>query len=221
MAKNENTHLKNRHTLYLARSGHGKSQCLKRRAPIKPKGERVVLWDTNRDHDAHRFYKPSEFFRALERAEKSGKGFRIAYAGKGGDVDLFEDWCAAVWEILDGNKITHMVAEEYGAACENAGPIQIKRHPYHKRLWQESRKYGGIWHATSQRPQSISKDSVENAGAIWAGGMGGLAAKRIGQEIDIHQSELMQISPGDFYYWEPGPTPAEKIHVFTPHTMKA
>lgn len=147
----------------------------------------------------------------------SGQGFRIAYTGPG-DVDLFEDVCAAVWEILDGNKITHFVAEEYGAACEGPGPIQIRRHPNHKRLWQEGRKYGLQWHATSQRPQSISKDAVENAGAIWAGSMGLNAAKRIGQEIDLRPDEIRAVQPGNFWYWTPS-KPAEAIHVFTPRTV--
>ncbi|ACR13858.1 hypothetical protein [Teredinibacter turnerae] len=215
MARHENTRLKNLHTLYLARSGHGKSQALKRRSGIAAAGQRVVLWDTNKDHDAHRFDKPALFFRALSRAHQSGKGFRIAYTGEGGNIDLFEDVCAAVWNILDGRTLTHFIAEEYGAACEGPGPIQLKRHPFHKRLWQEGRKYGLVWHATSQRPQSISKDSIENAGRIWAGGMGMNAAKRIGQEIDVDFGQLRDITPGDFFRWEPAKQ-AEKIHVFTP-----
>lgn len=146
-------------------------------------------------------------------AERSGRGYRIAYAGEGGDVDLFEDVCAAVWSYLDGGRETHFIAEEYGAACEGAGPIQIKRHPYHKRLWQEGRKYGLIWHATSQRPQSISKDALENAGVIWAGNMGLNAAKRVGQEIDKRPDELRDLQIGEFYRWDISGK-AEKHNIF-------
>ena len=175
----------------------------------------MVLWDTNKDHDAHRYETPGSFFRALKKANDSGRGFRIAFSGEG-NTELFEDWCAAVWSILDGNKITYMIAEEYGAACVDAGPISIKRYPYHKRLWQESRKYGGIWQATSQRPQSVSKDAVENAGIIWAGSMGMLAAKRVGSEIDVDTSDLRQTQPGDFWYWDTTMLRGEKQHIFTP-----
>ncbi len=144
----------------------------------------------------------------------SGKGYRIAYTGQS-DPDLFEDVCAAVWDVLDGRHITRFVVEEYGAACEGAGPIQIKRHPFHKRLWQEGRKYGLIWDATSQRPQSISKDAVENAGVIWAGNMGLNAAKRVAQEIDLRPDDLRALNVGEFYRWEPSAN-AEKIKVFQP-----
>lgn len=173
------------------------------------------MWDTNKDHDARRYERPADFFRALKKANASGRGFRIAYTGEG-TPDLFEDWCAAVWSILDGHKLTYMVAEEFGAVCHNAGPLLMSQSPNHKRLWQESRKYGGIWHCTSQRPQSITKDAIENAGEIYAGSMGTLAAKRVGAEIEVDPKELRATQPGDFWYWNISMLRAEKQHIFTP-----
>ena len=61
----------------------------------------------------------------------------------------------------------------------------VQKSPYHRKLWSQGRKYGLVIHATSQRPQSITKDSVENAAVIWAGNMGDLAAKRVGQAISV------------------------------------
>ncbi|WP_245929386.1 hypothetical protein [Agarilytica rhodophyticola] len=191
-----------------------------RKAEPLARGSRVILWDTNKDHRKYQgttvygFNKPAKFFDALRRSVESGKGFKIAYTGEG-DTELFEDFCAVIWSVLDGNKETHVVAEEYGAACEGAGPIQIKRHPYHKKCWQEGRKYNLIWQATSQRPQSISKDAVENAGIIWAGSMGLNAAKRVGAEIDVKVDQLRALRVGEFYRWDiSGDT--EKVKVFTP-----
>lgn len=214
MAINENTNHKNKHTLYLARSGYGKTQTLKRRGGIPSSGARVVLWDNNKDHEAHRFSELGAFFRALMAANKSGRGFRIAYTGEAAP-ELFEDWAAGVWSILDGRKITHLLIEEYSDCCPSAGALSLKNNKYHRRLWTQSRKYGGIISATSQRPQLISKDSLGNAGEIWASSMDNSAAKRVGAEIDRHFSELRDCKVGEFFHWQAGKD-AQKIKVFTP-----
>lgn len=213
MAKNENTSLKNLHTLYMATSGYGKSQTLKRRGGIEKTGARVVLWDNNKDHDAHRFEKLSDFARAVARANKSGKGFRIAYVGEA-SANAFEIWANIYWEILDGNRITFGVIEEYADCCRGAGALSADIDKYHRRLWTQSRKYGGIIHATSQRPQLVSKDCLL-AGVLWAGFMDQLAAKRFASELDISAAELRTCGVGEFYYRNNGST-AEKIKVFEP-----
>jgi hypothetical protein len=152
--------------------------------------------------------------RALARAHRSGKGFRIAYTGEASPA-AFEVWSHAYWEILDGNLETYGVIEEYSDCCEGPGAINYKRMVYHRRLWTQSRKYGGILQATSQRPQLISKDALGNAGIIWASSMDLAAAKRVAAEIDIHQSDLRGCLPGEFYYRNNG-EPPEKHCVFTP-----
>ncbi len=192
----------------------GKSQTLKRKGGIPKRSSRVVFWDNNKDHDAHRFDKMSGFFDALDRANKSGKGFRIAYTGEA-SPDLFEDWAEGVWDILDGRKTTHLVVEEYSDCCTGPGLLSIKKEKYHRRLWTQSRKYGGILLATSQRPQLISNDSIGNVGQIWAGSMDLPAAKRIGGEIGIDRKQIQALPAGHFFHWKGG-LDVERVHVFTP-----
>lgn len=173
-----------------------------------------MLWDTNRDHPAHRYEKLGDFARAVGAANKSGRGFRLAYCGNP-SPDAFEIWSAIFWEILDGNKITAGVVEEYSDCCRGAGLLSQKNDFNHRRLWTQGRKYGGIIHATSQRPQLISKDALGNAGIIWASSMDTAAAKRVAAEIDIHMDDLKRCQVGEFFYRNNG-SDAEKIKVFTP-----
>ncbi len=156
----------------------------------------------------------SEFARAVARANKSGQGFRLAYTGEP-SPDAFEIWAAIYWEILDGKKITFGVIEEYSDCCRGAGALSQKNDTYHRRLWTQGRKYGAIIHATSQRPQLISKDALGNAGIIWASSMDTLAAKRIAAEMDIGADDLRGCQVGEFFYRNNG-AQAEKIKVFTP-----
>jgi hypothetical protein len=174
----------------------------------------VVLWDNNRDHPAHQYTNLAEFIRALGRGHKSGRGFRIAYTGDPSPA-AFEVWAHGLWEILDGNRETYVLIEEYSDCCPGAGPLNPKSFFYHRRLWTQGRKYGAIIHATSQRPQLISKDALGNAGIIWGSHMDLSAAKRVAAELDIHHNELRACLPGEFFYRSNG-APAEKLRVFTP-----
>ncbi|WP_245573512.1 hypothetical protein [Marinimicrobium agarilyticum] len=176
----------------------------------------MVLWDPNRDHDARRYEKPADFFRALKKCHASGKGYRVALTPPKPSPDMFEDWCAALWAVLDGHHLTYAIAEEYGAVCRNAGGIDVQRDENHYLCWTQGRKFGLVWQATSQRPQSISKDALENAGIIYAGSMGTLAAKRVGAEIEVDAKALRATQRGNFWYWDTGMLRAEERHIFTP-----
>lgn len=174
----------------------------------------MLLWDPNKDHPAHQVEKLSEFARVVERAEKSGRGFRIAYTGDP-SPDAFEIFCQVYWEILDGNKITYAQVEEYSDCCRGPGLLSQVKDYAHRRCWTQSRKYGGIIQATSQRPQLISKDALGNAGILWASSMDLSAAKRVAAEMDISADELRNCRVGEFFYRNNG-NDAEKIKVFTP-----
>lgn len=185
-----------------------------RRGGIPKTGARVALWDTNRDHPAHQFDRMGDYARALARAHKSGRGFRIAYCGEP-SPDAFEVWSHLLWEILDGNRLTFGLIEEYSDCCRGAGPLSQQRDTFHRRNWTQGRKYGAILMATSQRPQLISKDALGNAGEIWASSMDMAAAKRVGAEMDIGQDLLRACQVGEFYHRKLG-QPAVKQRVFTP-----
>ncbi|WNZ54157.1 hypothetical protein QT397_14775 [Microbulbifer sp. MKSA007] len=214
MAKNENTKHRNNHSLYLAKSGYGKTQTLRRRSGIDERG-RVILWDPNKDHEADaRFTKLSEFFRGLASAERSGKAYRVAYVGDA-HPNYFEKWAQAAWSVLDGNRLTYLLVEEYSNCCRTPGTLEIERDYHHRMLWTQARKYGGVIHATSQRPQLITKDALGNAGHIWAGRMDSRAARAVADEIDVPWQEFKSMDVGQFYYRAEGGE-AEKIQVFTP-----
>jgi hypothetical protein len=198
---NENVHHKNGHTLYLAETGHGKSTLMKKKSGIPASGVRVVLFDPNRDHKAHRYKTRAGFARALRAAHLSGRGFRIAYTGET-TAEAFEWVCKAVRAILDGSKTTYFIAEEYGSVSTGAGPILPKNYPAHFALWTQGRKFGLSIHAASQRPQNISKDALENAGRIYAGGMGSRAAKSVNNETDIPLEDIKALPVGTFIEWQ-------------------
>lgn len=189
-----------------------------RRGGLPSQGARVLLWDNNRDHPAHQFSSLAEFTRAVARANASGRGFRIAYTGDP-SPDAFEIWANVLWEVLDGNKTTYALIEEYSDCCRGAGLLSPSNDYYHRRLWTQGRKYGAILHATSQRPQMITKDALGNAGVIWASHMDMSAAKRVAAELDIGADLLRGCGVGEFFYRNNGST-AEKIQVFTPIQAK-
>ena len=201
--RNENTRHPNRHTLYMAETGHGKSHCMAKFSGIPASGARLVLFDPNRDHKAHRFETRSGFARALAAANASGRGFRIAYTGPAGPKN-FEWWCACVAAILDGDKLTFAIIEEYSGQSATAGLINPAREPWHSALWLQGRKYGLVIHAATQRPQRISKDALENAGAIFAGAMGSRARKSVAEETDIDPSQFTNLKVGEFLHWQRG-----------------
>jgi hypothetical protein len=210
---NENTAHPNRHTLYLAESGHGKSTCVKRVSGIPATGARVIIFDPNRDHKAHRYESKAKFAQAVKAGHLSGRGFRFALTIQTPLMQDFETFCEIVCAVLDGSRITYILAEEYGSVSPTAGPIDRVRSPYHYAMWTQARKYGGIIHGCSQRPQNISKDALENAGRIYAGGMGSRAAKSINAETDIPLAEIKALVPGEFIEWQRGKG-HKKINVF-------
>lgn len=187
---------------------------MKRRGGLDKPGQRVLLWDPNKDHQAHQFDKLSEYARTVARAVRSGRGYRIAYVGEPG-ADSFEIWASIMWEVLDGNHLTFGLVEEYSDCCRGPGSLKPFDDYCHRKLWTQGRKYGAVIHATSQRPQLISKDALGNAGIIWASAMDTLAAKRIAAEMDIRADLLRACQVGEFFYRNNGAA-AEKIKVFDP-----
>ncbi len=173
------------------------------------------MWDPNNDHKAHRFKTFLGFIKELKKAHLSGKPFRIAYVPSDPSAAEFERVAQAVWAVLDGSKPTYFVVEEYSDCCEGPGAISPTRLRFHRRLWNQGRKYGLRIVATTQRPQNISKDALGNAGVIWAGEMNLTAAKLVGMEMSMPPQEVRSVPGGTFWMWSPG-REAEKKYIFTP-----
>ena len=178
MAINPRPVLPNKNTLYLARSGGGKSQALKQNREIPKSGVRVILWDKSHDHKAHHYDNKRAFIRALLAGLESGKGFRIAYSG-GIGVDDFEWWCSAVWAALDGSRMTYVIVEELSEVCASIG----KASPEAARLLNQGRKYGMRFHGTSQKPQEISKTYYDQCPYKYIGAQIGSNIQRFAKEL--------------------------------------
>ncbi len=191
---NENPTLQNRNTLYLGRSGTGKSQALKQNAEVPETGARVVLFDPNCDHAAHRYASRSDFARALARANSSGKGFRVAYTGDA-SPDVHEWWCQCVLAVLDGERRTFVLDEEIASSCSRPGTAD----PYFRRLLNQGRKYGMRYHGTSQRPQEIPKTAYENCPVLYVGALKQHSARYLAREIGVSADEVAALEPLTFY----------------------
>ena len=198
MAINENTALPNRNTLYIARSGGGKSQALGQSAEIPKTKARVILWDPNNDHKASQFDNRKDFARAIATGLKTGKGFRIAYTGTP-SPEIFEWWCAVVWEALDGSRLLYAVAEELSAVCMNAA----KAGPNAARLMNQGRKYGLHFHGTTQKPQEIYKTFYDQSEVFYIGQQRGAAVDKFAKDLGIDRAEVQALKPLQFWRLDP------------------
>lgn len=192
--KNERPDLPNRNTMYLGRSGAGKSQALKQNPEIPASGVRVVLFDPNCDHPAHRYADRAAFARALAKAEASGKGFRIAFTGAA-SPDVHEWWCQCVCAILDGEKLTYVIDEEIASSCSRAGTAD----PAFRRLLNQGRKYGMRYHGTSQRPQEVPKTAYENCQVLFVGALKQHSAKYLARELSVGAESISALENLEFF----------------------
>ncbi|WP_261840918.1 type IV secretory system conjugative DNA transfer family protein [Aliamphritea ceti] len=185
MARNPNGSLPNRNTLYLGRSGAGKSQALKQNADIPRQGARVVLYDPNEDHRAHRYSTKAAFGHAVLRALRSGKGFRIAYTGGSGEAD-HEWFCQFVFSILDGKHLTYVIDEELGGSSQRSGSAAF----HHGVLLNQGRKFGMRYHGVIQFAQEVPKTVYRNCEVIYVGRLDLAAAKLLSQEIGVPADQI-------------------------------
>ena len=196
---NPNTGHSNRHTLYLAATGGGKSQALAQNADIPATGARVILWDPSGDHAGIHYAQKRDFLQALavgiRENHQRGRGFRIAYAGPA-DPKEFEWFMEVCWSVLDGNTKTFVIAEELSAVCIGTG----KATPTAAIFMNQARKYGGVFHGTSQKPQEVSKTYFDQCAIKYIGQQSGLAMrKRMADEIGITKEDIGRLKPLEFY----------------------
>lgn len=192
MAINPNTQYPNRNQLYLARSGGGKSQALGQNLPQSK--ARVLLYDISHDHRGVHITDKGAYVRALKGALSSGKGFRLAYDG-GTSIDDFEWWCQVVWAALDGNYITHVVVEELSAVCATAA----KASHHAAILLNQGRKYGMIFHGTSQKPQEISKTFYDQCEILHVGKQRGDNVRKFAKVLGLPESEIDNLKSLEFW----------------------
>lgn len=197
--QNKNTSRPNNNTLYIARSGGGKSQALIQNATIPHSGARVLLYDPNEDHPwCIRFDSIDAFKKAALSAckqwYKNKRGFRLAYVGEQ-TTQTHEQWCEFVCSILDGSHETYCIDEEISLSCESIARAAF----WHRMLMNQGRKFGGIYHGTTQRPQEIPKTVFEQCEKWWVGGVSKSLAKRLSDEMNVNANDLMNQQPLSFY----------------------
>ena len=198
--RNPNPSLPNRNHLYLAKSGHGKSQALKQNPYLVKRGARVALWDPNNDHQCHGYDRIGDWVAAVKRAHlaslRTGCGFRIGYQG----VDSHEAyaiWCKTVTAILDGNLDTVLLAEELSTVSKGTAKAPLPA----AKLLNQCRKYGGIFLGTSPKPQEINKTYFDNCDHLVVGGQKTAAQRRkMAEEIGVTPEEIKGLAPLEFFY---------------------
>lgn len=205
MAINPNTAWSNQHNLYLAASGGGKSQAIKQNKAIPARGARVVAWDVDEDHNVKHYFDRSSFAKALLAGCRSGRGFRIGYAGED-DLKAFEWWCKLVFAALDGRIATHIIIEELADVSPSAG----KASPAFGQLLRRGRKYGAIVHAASQRGTEISKTVFTQSARHWVGIQEGTDVERMARLCAVEPAKIQALKPLEFLYKEAGKQPVLK-----------
>ena len=193
--QNPNTAHKNRNTLYIAKSGGGKSQALAQNPAIPQTGGRVIMWDAAGDHPGLHFESRQKFIKALTKGIRSGRGFRVAYAGS--SVEEFEWWCEVCWSVLDGDYLTHLFAEE----LSQVSPSVAKASPNAAVLLNQLRKYGGIFHGTTQKPQEVAKTFFDQCDHKYIGVQKGEAmCKKMAREIGLQPEQIASLNDLQFYH---------------------
>lgn len=192
---NPNPALPPGHTLYLATTGGGKSQAVRQNPVIPKAGARVILWDHAGDHPGLHYHERRNFLRALATGLRSGGGFRVAYAGDQ-SVDAFEWFCEVVWSVLDGDRMTYVIAEELSAVCPHAGKAADNA----AQLMNQGRKFGLQFHGTSQKPQEVSKTYFDQCSVKFVGQQKGLAmCRKMAAEIGVTPADIQALQPLQFY----------------------
>jgi hypothetical protein len=202
MAKNPNTELANRHGWIGAKTGGGKSQLL-RNELLPAKGVRMLFWDVDTDHKAHRYTEKGAFLAALKSADASGKPFRIAWAGDD-DQETFHWFCRAAWAVLDGQRLTFIVCEEMA----DLGMGQ-KLPAFFRKIMVRGRKYGAIVVTTTQRCQEVPKALITQAANRYIGLHEDQDARYLERAVGIKAGEIEALEPLDF--WHKGPEGIKKV----------
>lgn len=196
MAVNPNPSLPNRNTLYLGRSGSGKSQALLQRSGIPARGARVLLLDPNHDHPCHRIKGYRRFAVTVAAAIQSGRGFRLALDETPCEETL-EAFSRVVLTALDGNHLTFTIIEELSGWSAKVG----KAPPWTARMINEGRKFGLVFHGTTQKPQNISKDFYEQCAVRWVGMQKTSRQKKLlAEELGVSVADIDKLKPLQFWH---------------------
>lgn len=201
--KNPRPERPNKGCLYLAKPGGGKSQAMKQNPYLPKSGVRTLLIDPAHDQNLPGTVYISdraEYARHVAKAVARGAGFRLAYDGPR-SPEIAEWWFQVAWAIADGRRDTYLLIEELARICPNPGEA-----PYwHNLTLEEGRKYGLIYHATSQRPQSITKTAYHNVNNYLIGVQHQSNAKTMAELADVDVNDIKSLQEMQFFTNHPWP----------------
>lgn len=211
MARNENVNLVQNHTLILAATGGGKSHMTRYLLRSQTK---QLIWDPNNDHRAHHFNNMRAWYlNALKAVTSGASSYRLALKLDDPTPEAFEQWCALVWTLLDGNNPQAVIAEEVADVVTSIG----KAKKWWGRLIKQGRKYGATIFCTSQFAHEIDKTIVRNTRHKFIGNQGGdeeaakYAKRFLGRGVTV--DEILDIPDYTFYYQRSAPDP-KAAHLF-------
>lgn len=215
MAVNPVNAHRGRHALFLGMTGSGKSCLIRQKLQAHKKiFSRVLIWDTNGEHDATYTGTRAGWLRELQvLVSNPGTVYtRLAYCPAVPTPEEWQWWCRTVWAVLDGKCTTLVVAEELAAVCKSTGKEQDAAGV----LINQGRKYGLVFWGTSQRPQEIAKTYYDNAALLFAGQQRGAAMQRkMAAEVGVAPTDIAELKPLEFWVREPGKQPLKMKATFT------
>lgn len=210
MAKNPNESLPNRHAIFVAVSGAGKTQAMAQHESLKKKSSRVILWDTHRSFKADHYNTIPELLKALKKAVAKKGGYRIAYGGAK-SARAFDDLCRIVSSISDGRIETPFVVDELASV---ASAIGKDTSPFGD-LLRESRKFGVIVLCSATSAAEIPKTAFKNCLTKVIGAQGSTSDAKIMADYLLVDHKLLfdtELKPLNFWIKSPGKA-AEKYAV--------
>lgn len=201
---NKNEALKNRHALFAGITGSGKTQAMAQSEHLKIKANQCIFWDTHGTFKAQQYNNIPELINALIKACNKGGGFRIAYTGRK-SVKAFNELCEAVAIILDGNKTTVLIVDEYASIADSIGKDKT---PFGD-LLRESRKFGLIILVSATRTAEIPKTIFTNCQTKVIGAQGSFSdAKTMADFLQIKKDMLLDTELDELNFWVKQPNQA-------------
>jgi hypothetical protein len=180
--------------------------------PLFNQIHRQYIWDPGYDHNAPRAKTMGAFIQSLNTDRQ-----KIAVTLDKPSHKAFELFCRALWEkVLNGEHRVLIVVEEAAGIQSGIG----KAGEYWGLLINQSRKFGGIILATSQRSQEIDKTILTQVQNLYVGCHARRDAKIISREIDVLETEIFSLPIGQFYHKQQGPNPARLIDFDATRNLK-
>lgn len=207
MAMNPSHSLENRHALYLAATGQGKTTAMKQDPMLSPRPNRMISWDPGADHQVRKRVSDLDaFYHELLTQANAGQ----IDLGLTPDVSRADDFALVsqmIWQILDGNETTVFIVEEAAAVQPKTG----KAGDAWGALVREGRKFGLVLLVTSQRSQEIDKTIFSQVGHLYVGPHSLYDAGKIAPYVGVQSDDIAALATGSFWHKTLGPEPPKLV----------